>query len=324
MLQKNIDILKYILSLFIVMIHVGWSVDTPFLRISVPTFFVISSYLFFSKLENKPSDVILLKKFLKRASLLYLFWFVVLLPTTLIIRQWLDYGFIDISKKIIYGIFFKATFPASWYLSAYMIGITIAYYMRKLPKLLLFLGVISFVICCLTTNYFYLLDNVPFGKTLQRVSDIYNLYYSFPVGILFIYFGMNISKLLKLNMRYIVGLFLLGVVLLYLESSYTSYFELRKCDDCYFSLIILAPVLVAFVLKLNNARITVKTSGYLRKMSTIIYCTHLTVVSILNRIIIGLDSYQCFILTFIICTIISYCFIKIQQFSYGKWVKYSY
>lgn len=124
-LNRNIDILKYIMSLFIIMIHIGYSHDYPIIRVAVPVFFIISSYLFFSKInkvgEKEWSQILI--NFIIRAFKLYIFWFIVLLPVTIVERRWYLLDFYGIIEQLIVGVLFKSTFLASWYISAYVIGI---------------------------------------------------------------------------------------------------------------------------------------------------------------------------------------------------------
>lgn len=57
---NGLDLLKFLMALMVVMIHVKPNIHseflsnvfTPFLNIAVPMFFVISSVLLFSKLNN--------------------------------------------------------------------------------------------------------------------------------------------------------------------------------------------------------------------------------------------------------------------------------
>lgn len=67
---KRFDVLKIVLAIFIVAIHttpVTISVR-PILRLAVPIFFILSSYLFFSKqshIESSEEKAYALKKFIR-------------------------------------------------------------------------------------------------------------------------------------------------------------------------------------------------------------------------------------------------------------------
>ena len=68
---NSLDILKFILSIFVLIIHseIDKTVISPLLRIAVPIFFVISGYLFFSKiqkLDNRKDELNALAHLFKR------------------------------------------------------------------------------------------------------------------------------------------------------------------------------------------------------------------------------------------------------------------
>ena len=72
MIEKNyesIDLVKIVMSVFVVAIHTELVPDvlSPWTRIAVPVFFMISSYFFFNKLQSVGANgLTVLKKFLIR------------------------------------------------------------------------------------------------------------------------------------------------------------------------------------------------------------------------------------------------------------------
>ena len=101
-----LDLLKWICALFVVSLHcfpkgigapstdvvtpgnpipmyIGQAFLHPVLRIAVPVFFIISSFLLFRKINQNPENKWdLIGKFVIRTVLLYLFWYLVgLIPT---------------------------------------------------------------------------------------------------------------------------------------------------------------------------------------------------------------------------------------------------
>lgn len=107
-LNRNIDILKYLMSIMIIMIHVGYSFKLPILRCAVPVFFIISSFLFFKKINSTEKDykVKVLFKFISRALKLYLFWFILLLPVTIIVRGWYQMSMVEVIQALVIGLLF--------------------------------------------------------------------------------------------------------------------------------------------------------------------------------------------------------------------------
>lgn len=125
-LKKNrdiFDLIKFCLSVCIIIIHTNVFPDLfyPWTRVAVPLFFIMSSYLVFSKTRELSIDekwTVTLKS-CKRLFKLYLFWFIVLLPITLINRRALfQEPFLKAFLLFIKESLFCGFFPASWYLIA--------------------------------------------------------------------------------------------------------------------------------------------------------------------------------------------------------------
>ncbi len=72
------DVVKYVLAYMIVAIHEGMYQDFlfPWLRIAVPLFFIISSYLLFSRMKyvEECKKCACIKKFINRNIRYYLVW----------------------------------------------------------------------------------------------------------------------------------------------------------------------------------------------------------------------------------------------------------
>ena len=141
---NGLDLLKFVMSLMVVMIHVKPNGHSefltmflhPFLSIAVPMFFLISSALLFSKL-NGCLDVL---KYIKRIGILYLSWLVIDGWFIIVRKPYFDKdfwcGLLDFVKDLIFG----TTFPGSWYLSASVMGVVLVYILsRILNKYIVFL-----------------------------------------------------------------------------------------------------------------------------------------------------------------------------------------
>ena len=119
--DSKFDIIKFILSLFVVLVHteVYTKVLHPWIKITVPMFFIITSYFLFSKLKSETSvkkkkDII--KLFIVRNLKLYFFWFVLLIPLTLINHRNMEFnnGFITgFISNAIKKLFFGSTYMSS-------------------------------------------------------------------------------------------------------------------------------------------------------------------------------------------------------------------
>lgn len=317
------------MSIFIILIHVGYSYQCVILRVAVPIFFILSSFFFFNKIQDcktwqdiKPIYIL----FLKRSMKLYFFWFVVLFPITYILRDWSNLSFLQFCLTVIKGALFDSTFPASWYISAYIIGISIILFLRRFEIFTIFISVVLYIICCLYTNY-YGICQVILGGVNHYLSEccIYN---SFPVGLIFIYMGKCFSKYHKYHTSslrfwcFICMMF--SFVLLILENSIINKLNCRLVDDCYFSLLLFAPCTFLWVKSLSNVNSFIVVKTYLRKMSTIYYCTHIVILRIIKYINHSFDKLECFFITLLICTIISCIIFYIVNYNKSSVLKYSY
>ena len=168
--KKNndlLDVIKFILSFMIVAIHTNLfpSVLYPWLRLAVPMFFLISSFLFFKKVnrcEKATEKNKALKSFVIRNVILYAFWFIVQFPYYFVARGWFDYGFVNGIINILINMIFGSTFVASWFIAAIIIGTVIVFFASKKlsNKALLAIGVVLYIIISLRSSYVILFKNI--------------------------------------------------------------------------------------------------------------------------------------------------------------------
>lgn len=126
----SIDVAKFVLSIFVVVIHIhpfeAYTVFLrPVLRTAVPLFFLISSYFFFVRHKDLPTlddRVAHLEKYVSRNLKLYLFWMIVLLVPTIKYRQWFANGFFNGVCLWFRAFFTDSTFIASWFIMAAVIA----------------------------------------------------------------------------------------------------------------------------------------------------------------------------------------------------------
>lgn len=282
----SIDIAKFILSIIVVVIHVnpfgekfGW-LRFPVMRVAVPLFFLISSFLLFSKLQTVEKEIDkqrAIRHFIQRNLQLYAAWFVILLPITCKIRGYLQKGFFELLRTIIVQFLFSSTFSVSWYIMALIIGTILVYYLCKYisDKVVVFLGLAAYVLCCLATNYRGLINNAGIAGVIVGMYPA-DIYLSFPASIIWICFGKIIAENKEwvhrkaFGMKCLLGILLFGI--LFLEHYMIQKFKLGAENDCYVSLILLCPWLFSVILKMPCTE-TLNTR-LLRESSTIIYCSH--------------------------------------------------
>jgi hypothetical protein len=217
-------------------------------------------------------------------------------------------------------------------LTASIISISIVWFLSKYINntILLCIGILSYIVCCITSNYLSLCEDLPSAIGLYKS-------YSFVFGkpcnsflgaLLFIGIGKVFAeKRVYLNNKLLLALFLLFFILLFVEAEIirSNRFNLTKLDysdDCFFSLPLLC-ICLFMLLGQNPITLHVNTR-ILRNCSTIIYCIHLTISNLL-RISLGLLS-GCllFIAVAIISLCISFLILRIERFSRFQWLSYAH
>lgn len=339
---NKFDILKFVLAILIVGIHSSKSgmIFRPVLRLAVPLFFIISSYLFFlkqSKLTTHQDRFHGLKRYTKRILRLYTFWFLLLLPFIIYYREWyVDFGpekLITIARSF----FFGSTFVASWFLMASLIGVTIVRLLSSLKvknSVILVIGVVIYMLCCLVSNYYNLLSHCPsFVKAYTCYTDIFTQpFNSFPCSILFVGIGKILAeKELSPSNKLLWIVLFFSMVLLYVEFYITQHYFKAYYDDCF----LLLPVACACIFMLIGQSSPRKT-GYdtikLRTYSTIIYCCHGTLISIMNSVLnfIKMNEINCiiqfamFFITIFLSIAICELLMRLERRRYLGWLKYSH
>lgn len=328
------DLLKFILAILIVLLHTRpLSKDfQPILRIAVPLFFIMTSFFFFNKIKymSKNEANSALFHFVKRNLKLYLFWFIVLLPITWIRQDWFVDGAFEGLLHIIRNFFLGSTFAASWFLMASVIGVSITLFLSRYinNKWLLAFSFACYLFCSFDANYHHLLCSSPI---IDKVYAIYHKlfgtpYISFPSAMLWVALGKLIAehqiKVAKINC-YVALIF--ACALLYFEHFYCYHQGWVLDDDCYLSLAIVCPLLF---LTVSQHSFEFKFSKQARKISTIMYCFHLSLLTLLN-IVFPLFDYNpnrwltfgmCFICSFSVALLI----LMLESKSRIKFLKYAY
>lgn len=201
---SGLDVLKFIMAFLIVDIHVqGYRIAPPYLHdyvihpvenLAVPTFFVISSFLFFRKARYERNQLELVLHFMKRLSILYLFWCVVWSPIIYIQKDYFHPLSVWAPLYIVKDFFFGSMFDASWFLGALLVCVPLVTLLAKYVKE--WVGfLVCFAIYLLATNSSWL------PEQLLAVNEWYKLYVSpdgmglsFPLGMLWIAMGYVLAN----------------------------------------------------------------------------------------------------------------------------------
>lgn len=320
--DSKFDIIKFILSIFVVLVHTNVYTKQlhPWIKITVPMFFIIMSYFFFSKLKKVKSnkqrkDV--LKIFVTRNIKLYFFWFCILIPLTLINHRNMtfDNGSVGFVTNAVQKLFLGSTYMSSWFITASIFGVIIIYFLSKKlsNKKLLFLSLFSFTFVTIWACY------LPFfGSNVNRFYNTYfkvfsNPLHSFPASLIWIVVGKCFAeKTFNLSRIKSVIFFLLSFVLLYMEwifvGSKTNFYE----SESYFLLLPVCISLFGFILTIKPIRFN--KSVYLKRCSTVIYTLHGTLIPSINYLwynIFNINSCVLIFLTDIIICIFTYTLIQL-------------
>ena len=141
---SGLDVVKFIMAFLIVDIHVqGYLITPPIFQnyvihpiesLAVPTFFVISSFLFFRKARYEECQMNLVLHFMKRLCILYLFWCVIWSPIIYLQKEYFHPFTIWVPLYIIRDFFFGNMFDASWFLGALLVGVPMVWGLSRLFK----------------------------------------------------------------------------------------------------------------------------------------------------------------------------------------------
>lgn len=333
----SFDLFKFILSFMVMILHTRIFGDShfhwlhPWCRIMIPVYFMISSFLFFSKYDRLPDGEknSYLWKFVKRDLTLYLFWFIVFLPFTMIYRDYLHKGVAFFLGSILLG----SSFPASWYLMALAIGIIfVAKLDRGIGKYIVpVIAFLFFFFCLGQKTWRVLADQTTF---LPRIYNATEISYSvtFFISIIWIWMGHLFVKfkdrLLAVNIKTVAAFFVCSLVLLFFEDKWLydrGLFTMN--NDVYFFCLLAGPLFFWLVLKLDIHLSHAKT---LRCMSTLIYCIHATIAELLRVYVVmpRFGEYEmpwatmCFLLTAVVT--LTFGWLILKHSDKIKILKYAY
>ena len=331
------DLVKLILSFMIVAIHTGLLpvILFPWLRLAVPMFFVISSYLFFKKVngcKNAQEKGAVLKQFVLRNVILYAFWFIVLFPINVIARGWFDYGIINGIFTILVNLLLGSTFIASWFISALVIGTVIIFFASKKinNKVLLAISIVIYILVTIHSSYLFIYKDITIMKKIIIFYETYFVspYNSFPVGIFWILCGKLFADGdFKYDLKSSSVNLGISLALLFGEWFVVRSFTGSINKDCY---LMLAPCIISiFTILLQIKPIEVKNPREMRKISVLIYVTHGAVLSIIQKLSqmilkTSLHSIILFVLTALISLSIGLIILWLERYKPFKWLKYSH
>ena len=295
----QIDVYKFALSLCVVAIHAGlWpSVLYPWLRLAVPSFFLVSSYFFFCHPSRDRY-----KSFVLRLLKMYVAWFVILLPITLNLRKdtWFaSWGWLRFMADLI----FSSTFATSWFFAALLLSVTVVYFVRRFVSLVVvcLFSVVLYAFAVCVSSYPDMVSASPFLSALKRFHCIFAApQFCITAALLPVSLGAVIARygVLSALRPVVLWTFLvLGCIVLYMEWRYVGHHGNGIGNDCYFSLPL---VYFPMFLLVKSVQIQLGYAKLLRLFSIIVFPLHFSVNSLTVGILkfAGIEGFVCPLLLF--------------------------
>lgn len=342
---NSIDILKFIASFFVVMIHISLFNDVnPYLnlfianglsRLAVPIFFLASAFFFYKKNLNLDvsAQKISLLKYTKRMLILYFGWFIIMLPKTIYERFFNEKSLSVNVFQFVKSFFLTSTFSGSWFLVSCLFSVCVLFFVynkfkeKSADKIIIVSSISCYLLCVLTSAY----GNIFVNAGLGNFYDSFVFYFTKPytsilVGVPYFALGRYIAK----NDPHLtlIGKILgsISLVLFFIEILLTYNLDLRMSSDCF--LMLLPCAYFIFVL-IKDIKVELKFNPViLRNASTIIFFSHfiwIFVIEVFEKIfnIAVISTYRLIIVS-VLCLLTVSIFLTLSKKKIFSWLKYLY
>lgn len=306
MFNSYIGILKFIMSLFVVAIHVqpfsgnmAFYYNNCIARIADPMFFTLSSYFLFDKLISNNWNKTVFFKQIKHLIRYYLVWLLVFSPI-IISRTWQRTNNIfDCVCDILKQIFLSGTYGALWFLPALLLGLVLTYFIGKrcTPYICLAISFPFFLFTILEMEYMLLIQDISWFSTINNffISIFGWLGNGVNYGFFFCSLGLYIASQKQKTRNKNVDLFmlLLSSLLLVVECTIIREFHLGVSYGAMFFLI---PVTYYFIHVLLETRTQTAfdlkpIAKYLQNMSLLIFPLHYGIMEALEHLLQNVKWY---------------------------------
>ena len=296
----------------------------PWLRISVPLFFIMTSYFLFRKIHCFPiaQQKQQIRNFILRNAKLYGFWFLVLLPFTLLYRKqayFLQGAAVGLSVFLM-DLLFRSTFSSSWYITASVVAVIMIWWLSRKEHGAAACGiaVFAFIMATLWSSYQSDIwsDSLLFRILYGYARIFENPAVSFPIALIWILIGKAFAenRITASSNLVVLTAAMFSAIGLYLEWWFVRNLNGTYRNDSYFMLIPLCILLFAIVQKIPPFYI--RSSRYLKQLSTVIYTSHysfLPVIRILLKKLLHFDSNMLVFSVTLFCCCLLYGLIKFIQ-----------
>lgn len=356
-----LDFMRFIAALVVISIHifpegsttesVGLDNSIPtlfaesfvysFLQTAVPIFFVISSFLLFSKIkldpENKGKHVGL---FCLRILFLYLFWFVAALPITT--RDIIgftstgdNYGLIRYFVLILW----KGAPRGFWFLNSLAFSVFIVSLVKGKKSLitLIIIASLLYTYGCFNTTYLgvFTLSDDPFSKAMFNISKYLELSFCHLQALMYVTIGKIFAIHGTFKIKGNVVLIVLIPFLMVSELFITLYTGLAIYPNSFFTLPLFIFLFMNKMLTINidNESFKLKAKK-LKKVGSFSFLFHLQFLYYLYWICsavgrnIFMENYFLLIIPYLFCVLLSFglqtLFEYLFKYKYLRFLRYSY
>lgn len=296
MKKKNytaVDIAKYVSALLVVCIHTYPLYDLSptantiliqaICRIAVPFFFVVSAFLFFSKIDpaagaHDAQNRGMLTHYLRRLALLYGVWSVLYLPYTFLLWRADGFSFAFVLRWL-FDCFFNGSYYHLWFLPALMLGTIIVYWLYTTFSLRkgMLVTAILYGIGMLMNVYGSVLAQIPLIDSLYALyirifTTARNGLFFAPV---FLYAGIYLKEYPNVYNKkdYLLGIVSFYGALLLEEGLAYLCGVMQDLTSMYLMLVPLTYFLVGALLQVQRAPSYL--CRFLRQSSLLIYVSHI-------------------------------------------------
>ena len=300
---ESMDMAKLVMAISIVAMHSSLFTGTPlacliwpWARVSVPLFFIMSSFFLFRKSEIGQGVAHTISRLVR----MYIFWFTVSLPITIIYRAnwwWKDDGIMLCFVRFLRSLMFSGTFGASWYLAALCVALLLFTFFLRIR---LFAGggicFLFYIFTCLWSSYLFCI--VPAGNPLLLKvhwfeEHILLPHRSFMVAMFWVWIGhlMAVRRMpTYFTLKRLLALLIMFGMLLWCKWAWVWHMSRLHRNDCYFMLAPCCMILFLILCKAPNCNIVREIEervgkGSFRKVSTVMFFVHLQIQSVLGELI---------------------------------------
>lgn len=318
---KTIDISKFILSFFVIAIHVDYFIQSPLnlhfiWNLAVPLFFIFSGFFLYK--GYRKGGISKIDSYIYKLIKLYILYTIIYFPLSYIDFRHSDYSWIVYALNYIRRFFFVGEQAWSWPLW-YLLGLIIATLILRL-LLKKNIAIIKILIIGIILTFIGLLINFFNGKDIPIINQfiyIYNKIFTTTRNGIFIGFGyVSIGFFIahfENKLTQYSKLFYLLFIVFFIGSIFNIVYSLNIAAS------MLACILIPKTIYHGENNI------WLRNMSTLIYFFHMYTIALIYIILhyfsIKLSFVTYYAITCIITTI--YCayilnFMRYKHFSFLK------